>query len=131
MEILRQIARQFEFGWALLGSCLSGSLSAPACRSVWTWATVAAIAIGVFVLWKILAWLLRPLRFWLADRGMRAREREVADPATMARYKVEDSKLYSAPGEDDVARQIRDALDRKKIDEHEQRHHQTLGNKKV
>jgi hypothetical protein len=131
VEIFRQIARQFEFGWALLGSCLSGSLSAPACRSVWTWATVAAIAIGVFVLWKILAWLLRPLRLWLADRNMRAREREVADPATMARYKVEDSKLYSAPREDDVARQIRDALDRKKIDEKEQRHHQTLGNKKV
>ena len=131
MEILRQIAKQLEFGWTLLGSCLSGSLSAPACRSVWTWTTVAAIAIGLFVLWKILAWLLSPLRYWLADRGMRAREREVADPDTMARYRVDDSKLYSAPGEDNVAQQIRDALDRKKIDEKEQRHHQTLGNKKL
>lgn len=62
---------------------------------------------------------------------MRAREREVADPATMARYKVDDTKLYSAPGEDNVAQQIRDALDRKKIDEKAQRHHQTLGNKKL
>jgi hypothetical protein len=131
VEILRQIARQFELGWTLLGSCLSGSLSAPACKSVWTWATVAAIAVGLLVFWKILAWLLRPLRFWLADRRMRAREREVADPDTMARFKVDDTKLYSPPGEDNVAQQIREALDRKKIDEQQRRHHQTLGNKKV
>lgn len=110
---------------------MSGSLSAPACRSVWTWATVAAILVGLFVFWKILAWLLRPLRFWLADRSIRARQREVADPATMARYKVDDNKLYSAPGEDNVAQQIRDALDKKKIDEKAQRHHQTLGSKKL
>jgi hypothetical protein len=30
-----------------------------------------------------------------------------------------------------VAQQIRDALDRKKIDEKQQRHHQTLGDKKL
>lgn len=131
MEILKQVARQFEFGWTLLWSCLSGSLSAPACKSVWTWTTVVTIAVGLFVLWKILAWLLRPLRFWLADKRMRAREREVADPGTMARYKVDDSKLFSAPGEDDVAQRIRDALDRKKVDEKQQRHHQALGEKKL
>lgn len=131
MDIIRQIARQLEFGWALLWSCLSGSLSAPACKSVWAWTTLAAIVIGLLVAWKILAWLLRPLRFWLADRRMRAREREVADADTMARYRVDDAKLHSAPGEDDVARQIRDALDRKKLDEKQQRHHQTLGNKKL
>jgi hypothetical protein len=62
---------------------------------------------------------------------MRAREREVADPDTMARFKVDDTKLYSPPGEDNVAQQIREALDRKKIDEQQRRHHQTLGNKKV
>lgn len=62
---------------------------------------------------------------------MRAREREVADPDTMSRYKVDDGKLYSAPGEDNVVQQIRNALDKKKIDDKEQRHHQTLGNKKL
>lgn len=131
MEILKHVARQFEFGWALLWSCLSGSLSAPACKSVWTWTTVAAIAVGLFVLWKLLARLLRPVRLWLEDRRTRVREREVADPDTMARYKVDDSKLYSAPGEDNVAQQIRDALDRKKINDKQQRHHQTLGDKKL
>ena len=131
MDLLRQITRQFEFGWAHVWSCLSGPFPAPACTTVWTWTTIAAIAVGLFVLWKILAWLLRPLRFWLEDRRMHAQEREVADADTMARYKVDDNKLFSAPGEDNVAQQIRDALDRKKIDEKQQRHHQTLGDKKL
>jgi hypothetical protein len=87
--------------------------------------------VGLFVLWKVLAWLLRPLQLWLEDRRRRARERELADPDTMARFKVDDNKLFSAPGEDDVQQRIRDALDRKKIEEQHQRHHQTLGNKKL
>lgn len=89
------------------------------------------LAIGLVVLWKLLAWLLRPFRVRIAERGLRARERKVADADTMAHYKVDDSKLFSAPGEDNVAQQIRDALDRKKVDEKQQRHHQTLGEKKL
>lgn len=89
------------------------------------------LAIGLVVLWKLLAWMLRPLAIWIADRKRRAREDRVADAETMARYKVDDNKLFSTPGEDNIQRQIRDALDRKKVDEQHQRHHQTLGNKKV
>ena len=95
------------------------------------WVTIALLAIGLIVLWKLLAWITLPLRVRLAEMRLRARARKVADADTMALYKVDDSKLFSAPGEDDVARQIRDALDRKKIDENRQRHHQTLGNKKL
>lgn len=131
MEILRQIARQAEIGWAHVVSCLGAPLSAPACKSAWTWVTVALLVIGLLILWKLLAWLSRPLRVRLAEMRLRAREREVADADTMARYKVDDSKLFTAPGEDNVAQQIRDALDRKKIDEKRQRHHQTLGEKKL
>ena len=93
--------------------------------------TIALLAIGLIVLWKLLAWISRPLRIRLAEMRLRAGARKVADADTMARYKVDDSKLFSPPGEDNVARQIRDALDRKKIDEKQQRHHQTLGEKKL
>ena len=93
--------------------------------------TIALLAIGLIVLWKLLAWMARPLLLWFAEMRWRARERDVADAETMARYKVDESKLFTAPGEDDVAQQIRDALDRKKIDEKQQRHHQTLGEKKL
>jgi len=131
VDILRQVMRQIEFAWAYVSSCLAAPMSAPACKSFWTWTTVAAIAIGLIVLWKLLAWLLQPFRLWLADRRRRAREQEVADADTMARFKVDDNKLFSAPGQDDVQKRIRDALDQKKIDEQHQRHHQTLGNKKI
>jgi hypothetical protein len=131
VEILRQIARYTEIGWAHVSACAGAPLSAPACKSAWTWATVVLLAIGLVVLWKLLAWMLRPLAIWIADRKRRAREDRVADAETMARYKVDDNKLFSTPGEDNIQRQIRDALDRKKVDEQHQRHHQTLGNKKV
>ncbi|HEX9672675.1 MAG TPA: hypothetical protein VGA12_04475 [Burkholderiales bacterium] len=131
MGILRQITGQLELGWAYVWTCLGAPLSAPACRATRTWVTIALLAIGLIVLWKLLAWISRPLRNRLAEVRLRARAREIADADTMARYKVDDSKLFSPPGEDNVARQIRDALDRKKIDEKQQRHHQTLGEKKL
>ena len=131
MEILRQIARQAEIGWAHLVSCVGGPLTAPACKSAWTWVTLALLAVGLVFLWKLLAWLLRPLRIRLAEMRMRAREREVADADTMARYKVDDDKLFSGPAQDDVERRIREALLQKKRDEQEQRHHQRLGDKKI
>ena len=131
MEILRQIARQAEIGWAHVVACAGGPLSAPACKSGWTWVTLVLLAIGLFVLWKILKWLLRPLRIRLAEMRMRRREREIADADTMARYKVDDDKLYTGPAQNDVAQKIREALLQKKRDDQEQRHHQRIGSKKV
>lgn len=74
---------------------------------------------------------MRPIRVRLAELRMRARERQVADTDTMARYKVDDEELYPGPAEDDVAQKIREALAQKKLDEQRRRHHQTLGNKKI
>lgn len=131
MDILRQVTRYIEYGWAHVSWCLSGPLSAPACKTFWTWTSIAAVVVGLFVLWKLLAWLLRPIFLRLEETRLRARERKVADADTMARYKVDDKKLYSGPTEDNVAQQIRDALAKKKIEDQQQRHHQTLGDKKL
>jgi len=131
VEILRQLTRHVEIGWAHISACAGAPFSAPACKSPWTWATLALLAMGLILLWKVLAWMLRTLATWIADTRMRAREHQVADAETMARYKVDDNKLFSAPGEDNVQQKIREALDKKKVDEQHQRHHQTLGNKKL
>lgn len=109
--------------------CLGGPLSAPVCRSGWTWATIALLAIGLIILWKLLNWMVRAVLASLASIRLSAREREIADSETMARYKVDDNKLFSSPREDNVAQQIRDALAQKKLDEEQQRHHQRLGDK--
>jgi flagellar biosynthesis/type III secretory pathway M-ring protein FliF/YscJ len=130
VEILKQITRQLDAGWAHLTSCLSAPLSAPACKSAWTWATMALVVIGLIILWKILVWLVRPFRVWLEERRMRARERKVADEETMAQYKVADSKLYSGSVPENVEQKIRDALLEKKLTDRQQRHHQLTGDKK-
>lgn len=130
MEILKQITRQLDAGWAHFSSCLSAPLSAPACKSAWTWATTALAVICLIILWKILAWLIiRPFRMWLEDRRMRARERKIADEETMARYKVDDSKLYKDSVPENVEQRIRDALLEKKLTDRQQRHHQLIGDK--
>ena len=129
MEILKQITRQLDTAWAHFSSCLSAPLSAPACKSAWTWATAALIVIGLIILWKILVWLIRPFRLWLGAMRMRAREREVADEDTMAQYKVDDSKLYTDSVPENVEQRIRDALLEKKLTDRQQRHHQVTGNK--
>lgn len=130
MEILKQITRQLDAGWAHFSSCLSAPLSAPACKSAWAWAATALAVIGLIILWKILAWLIvRPFRVWLEDRRMRAREQYVADEETMARYKVDDSKLYKDSVPDNVEQRIRDALLEKKLTDRQQRHHQLIGDK--
>ena len=130
MELLKQITRQLDAGWAHVSSCLSAPLSAPACKSAWTWVTVALIVIGLIILWKILVWLIRPLRVWLEEMGMRAREQKVADEETMAQYKVDDSKLYADSVPENVEQRIRDALLEKKLTDRQQRHHQLTGDKK-
>jgi len=129
VEILKQITRQLDAGWAHVSSCLSAPLSAPACKSAWTWVTLALVVIGLIVLWKILVWLTRPFRVWLEEMRMRAREREVADAETFAQYKVDDSKLFTDSVPENVEQRIRDALLEKKLTE-QQRHHQTMGDKK-
>ena len=42
----------------------------------------------------------------------------------MAQYKVDDSKLHSAPGQEDVERKIREALLEKKLTDQQRTHHQ-------
>ena len=131
MEILKQITRQLDAGWAHLSTCLSAPLSAPACKSAWTWATTALVVIGLFILWKILVWLIiRPFRVWLEDRRMRAREQKVADEETMAQYKVDDSKLFTDSVPENVEQRIRDALLEKKLTDQQAHHHQLTGDKK-
>jgi hypothetical protein len=129
VEILKQITRQLDAGWAHVSSCLSAPLSAPACKSAWTWVTLALVVIGLIVLWKILVWLTRPFRVWLEEMRMRAREREVADPETIAQYKVDDSKLFTDSAPENVEQRIRDALLEKKLTDRQQRHHQLMGDK--
>lgn len=129
MDVLKQITRQLDIAWAHFSSCLSAPLSAPACKSAWTWATAALVVIGLIILWKILLWLVRPIRMWLHAMRMRAQEREIADEETMAQYKVDDSKLYTGSVPEDAAQRIRDALLEKKLTDRQQRHHQSTGSK--
>lgn len=90
---------------------------------------MALVVIGLIMLWKILVWLTRPVRVWLEEMRMRARERKVADEETMAQYKVDDSKLYTDSVPENVEQRIRDALLEKKLTDRQQRHHQLMGDK--
>ena len=74
--------------------------------------------------------MIRPVRVWLEDMRLRARERKVADADTMARYKADDSKLHPGLPEDNVEQRIRDALAKKKVDDQQQRHHQKIDDKR-
>ena len=124
METLRHIARQLDAWWAYVAWCAGAPVSTPACKTFWTWTAIAAAVIGLLVAWKILAWLARPLRLWLEERRRRAREAEVADEATMAQYKVDDSKLHAGPGQENVEQKIREALLEKKLTDQQRTHHQ-------
>jgi hypothetical protein len=130
VEILKQITRQLDAGWAHFSSCLSAPLSAPACKSAWTWVAIALVVVGLIILWKILAWLTKPFRVWLEEMRMRARERELADPETIAQYKVDDSKLFTESVPENVEQRIREALLDKKLTDQQQRHHQRTGDRK-
>ena len=91
---------------------------------------MALVVIGLVILWKVLVWLIiRPFRVWLENRRMWARERNVADEETMARYKVDDSKLFKDSVPENVEQRIRDALLEKKLTDQQQRHHQLMGDK--
>jgi hypothetical protein len=124
VEALKQIARQIEAWWAYVSWCAGAPVSTPACKTFWTWTAIAGAVIGLLVAWKILAWLLRPLRLWLEERRRRAREAEIADADTMAQYKVDDSKLHSGPGQENVEQKIREALLEKKLTDQQRPHHQ-------
>lgn len=124
MEALKQIGRQIDAWWTYITWCAGQPVSAPACKTFWTWTAILGAVIGLFVAWKILAWLLRPLRLWLEERRRRTREAEVADADTMAQYKVDDSKLHARPGEENVEQKIREALLEKKLTDRQQPHHQ-------
>jgi len=90
---------------------------------------MALAVIGLIILWKILVWLTRPLRVRLEKMRKRAREREVADPETMAQYKVDESKLFTDSVPENVEQKIRDALLERKLTDQQQRHHQMMGDK--
>ena len=122
MEIFKQIMRQLDAWWAHATWCLGAPAATPACKTFWTWTAVAAAAIGLLVAWKAIGWFTRPLRLWLEERRLRARERKVADEATMAQYKVDDTKLYSSPPQENVERKIREALLEKKLTDRQQHH---------
>jgi hypothetical protein len=124
VETLRQIVRQLDAWWAYATWCAGAPVSTPACKTFWTWALVAGAIIGLFVAWKLLAWLLRPLRLWLDEKRQRAREAKVADAETMSQYKVDDSKLYSGPTQENVEQKIREALLEKKLTDQQRPHHQ-------
>lgn len=124
METLRQITRQLDAWWAYVTWCAGNPVSTPACKTFWTWTAIIGAAIGLFVAWKILAWLLRPLRLWLEERRRRAREAEIADADTMAQYKVDDSKLHAGPGQENVEQKIREALLEKKLTDQQRPHPQ-------
>ena len=105
-------------------------VSTPSCKTFWTWAAIAAAVIALLLTWKVLALLLRPLGLWLEEKRLRARERKIADAATMAEYKADEAKLHSGPAQEDVERKIREALLEKKLTDQQQRHHQKTGDKK-
>jgi flagellar biosynthesis/type III secretory pathway M-ring protein FliF/YscJ len=129
VDILKQLTRQIDLAWAKFSSCLSAPLSAPACKSAWTWATAALLVIGLIILWKILVWLVVLFKTRFDEMRRRARERKIADEETMAQYKVDDRKLYADSVPEDVAQKIRAALLEKKLTDRQQRHHQITGNK--
>jgi biopolymer transport protein ExbB/TolQ len=130
VETLRQITRQLDWWWTHAMWCVNSPVATPACKTFWTWMTIAAVVIGLWVLWKILAWLLRPVRAWLAEMRRQAQGRKIADAETMAQYKVDDSKLHATPAQENVEQKIRDALLEKKLTDQQQRHHQKTGNNK-
>ena len=130
MDAIRQVTRQLDAWWHYISGCVDAPVSTPACKSFWTWTTVVVVAIGLLILWKFLAWLLRPFLVWLEEMKLRAQDRKVADPDTMARYKVDDSKLHSGTTQENVEQKIRDALLEKKLTDQQQRHHQLMGDKK-
>lgn len=124
MEALKQIGRQIDAWWTHVTWCAGQQAPAPACKAFWTWTAVAGAIVGLLVAWKILAWVLRPLRLWLEERRTRAREAKVADADTMAQYKVDDSKLHSGPGQENIEQKIREALLEKKLTDQQRPHHQ-------
>lgn len=123
------MTRQLDALWVHASWCFDAPLSTPACKSFWSWVTIALVAIGSLILWRILAGLGRHLRAWLAETRRRARERKIADEETMAQYKADDSKLYPDHVPENVEQKIRDALAEKKRTDQERPHHQMNGRK--
>src|SRR5262245_35125965 len=123
METLRQMIRQLDAWWVHAKWCSGMPVSTPACKAFWTWAAIVAVIIGLIVAWKLLVWLFRPLRLWLEEKRLRAREAKVADEQTMAQYKVDDRKLYAGPGQENVEQKIREALLEKKLTDQQGHHH--------
>jgi hypothetical protein len=114
MDSLRMIVRLLEASWAYAFMCAQAPMSVPACDSFWMWVAIAVAAIGLYVLWRIVRYLLAVLAKW----KWRIEQGRIADKETMAKYKVESEKLHPGSSAEDVAQRIRQALDdRKKTDQ--------------
>jgi hypothetical protein len=122
--------KQLDAWWTHVSWCLDAGIGTAACKPFWMWATVAVVAIGLLILCTLLARLFKLFVIWIEEIKLRARDRKIADPETMARYKVDDSKLHSGPAQENVEQLIRDALLEKKLTDQQQRHHQRTGDKK-
>ncbi len=129
MDAIKQIMKQLDAWWAHVSLCLDAGIETAACKPFWTWATVAVVAIGLLILWKLLARLIKPFLIWIEEIKLRARDRKVADKETMAQYKADDDKLHSGSVQDDVEQRIRDALAEKKSSDQQRRHHQLMDDK--
>jgi hypothetical protein len=114
MDSIRMIVRQLDAWWAYAFRCAKAPMSVSACDSFWMWVATAVAAIGLYVFWRTVRYLLAVLAEW----QWRIEQGRIADKKTMAKYKIDSDTLHpGSPGED-VAQRIRQALDdRKKTDQ--------------
>jgi len=117
MDSLRSIMRYLEAGWGYASRCAQAPLSTPACDAFWIWVGVALALVVLLVVRKAVRHMLAVL----AARRRQAELARVADQETMAQYKVDLDKLHAGSQDEDVERQIRRALDERKLKEQWQR----------
>ena len=109
--------RQLEVLWGYAFRCAQLPASVPACDSFWTWAAAAAAAVIALIALTILRKMARDFLAVRAERRRVAEGARVADPDTMARYRVDAERLYAEPPQEDVGQRIRRALDERKMEE--------------
>ena len=117
METIRWLVRQLEAWWTYASRCAQAPANVPDCDSFWTWAAVAAAAVIALIALTILRKMARDFLAVRAERQRIAEGARVADPDTMARYRVDAEKLYAEPPQEDVEQRIRQALDERKTED--------------
>ena len=109
--------RQLKAFWAYASRCAQAPANVPACDSFWNWTAVAAAAVIVLIALHILRRMARNFLAVRAERQRLAERARVADPDTMARYRVESEKFYSDPPQEDIQERIRQLLDERKLED--------------